>query len=132
MDIKQNTQTGQIVCFNNGYVEGKNENNVLSSCHEGEASSFVNGKIENTKLFEQRTSREATSTQEMIQYFIYENGLPREVTAQEYELAVNEYNALQQPASIPISYMDWEPNWEVETKTTALTQVYDPVISQEE
>ena len=90
----------------------------------------MNGKIENTKLFEQRTSREATSTQEMIQYFIYENGLPREVTAQEYELAVNEYNALLQPASIPISYMDWDPNWAVETKTTALTQVYDPVISQ--
>ena len=130
LDIKQNTQTGQIVFFNNGYVEGKNENNVFSSCLEGEASSFVNGKIENTKLFEQRTSREATSTQEMIQYFIYENGLPREVTAQEYELAVNEYNALLQPASIPISYMDWDPNWAVETKTTALTQVYDPVISQ--
>ena len=130
LDIKQNTQTGQIVFFNNGYVEGKNENNVFSSCLEGEASSFVNGKIENTKLFEQRTSREATSTQETIQYFIYENGLPREVTAQEYELAVNEYNALLQPASIPISYMDWDPNWAVETKTTALTQVYDPVISQ--
>ena len=130
LDIKQNTQTGQIVFFNNGYVEGKNENNVFSSCLEGEASSFVNGKIENTKLFEQRTSRVATSTQEMIQYFIYENGLPREVTAQEYELAVNEYNALLQPASIPISYMDWDPNWAVETKTTALTQVYDPVISQ--
>lgn len=131
LDIKQNTQTGQIVFFNNGYVEGKNENNVFSSCLEGEASSFVNGKIENTKLFEQRTSREATSTQETIQYFIYENGLPREVTAQEYELAVNEYNALLQPASIPISYMDWDPNWAVETKTTALTQVYDPVISQQ-
>ena len=130
LDIKQNTQTGQIVFFNNGYVEGKNENNVFSSCLEGEASSFVNGKIENTKLFEQRTSREATSTQETIQYFIYENGLPKEVTAQEYELAVNEYNALLQPASIPISYMDWDPNWAVETKTTALTQVYDPVISQ--
>ena len=130
LDIKQNTQTGQIVFFNNGYVEGKNENNVFSSCLEGEASSFVNGKIENTKLFEQRTSREATSTQETIQYFIYENGLPKEVTAQEYELAVNEYHALLQPASIPISYMDWDPNWAVETKTTALTQVYDPVISQ--
>ena len=130
LDIKQNTQTGQIVFFNNGYVEGKNENNVFSSCLEGEASSFVNGKIENTKLFEQRTSREATSTQETIQYFIYENGLPKEVTAQEYELAVNEYNALLQPASIPISYIDWDPNWAVETKTTALTQVYDPVISQ--
>ena len=130
LDIKQNTQTGQIVFFNNGYVEGKNENNVFSSCLEGEASSFVNGKIEKTKLFEQRTSREATSTQETIQYFIYENGLPKEVTAQEYELAVNEYNALLQPASIPISYMDWDPNWAVETKTTALTQVYDPVISQ--
>ena len=130
LDIKQNTQTGQIVFFNNGYVEGKNENNVFSSCLEGEASSFVNGKIENTKLFEQRTSREATSTQETIQYFVYENGLPKEVTAQEYELAVNEYNALLQPASIPISYMDWDPNWAVETKTTALTQVYDPVISQ--
>ena len=46
LDIKQNTQTGQIVFFNNGYVEGKNENNVFSSCLEGEASSFVNGKIE--------------------------------------------------------------------------------------
>ncbi len=130
LDIKQNTQTGQIVFFNNGYVEGKNENNVFSSCLEGEASSLVNGKIENTKLFEQRTSRGATSTQETIQYFVYENGLPKEVTAQEYELAVNEYNALLQPASIPISYMDWDPNWAVETKTTALTQVYDPVISQ--
>lgn len=131
LDVKQNTQTGQIVFFNNGYIEGKNENNVFSSCLEGEASSFVNGKIENTKLFEQRTTREVTSTQETIQYFVYENGQPKEVTAQEYELAVNEYNALLQPASITISYMDWDPNWAAETKTTALTQVYDPVISQQ-
>lgn len=131
LDAKQNTQTGQIVFFNNGYVQGKNENNVFSSCLEGEASSFVNGKIENTKLFEQRTRREVISTQETIQYFVYENGQPKEVTAQEYELAVNEYNALLQPASIAISYMDWDPNWAAETKTTALTQVYDPVIPQQ-
>lgn len=131
LDAKQNTQTGQIVFFHNGYIEGQNVNNVFSSTVEGEAASFVNGKIENTKLFEMKTQREVTAAQETVQYIIYENGQPKEVTSQEYETAVNQYNALLQPASIAISYLDWNPDWPAETKTTALTQVYDQVIPQQ-
>lgn len=131
LDAKKNIQTGQIVFYNNGYVQGQNVNNVFSSCLEGEAASFVNGKIENTRLFEMRTQREVTAAQDTIQYIIYENGQPKEVTQQEYENAVNQYNALLEPASITISYMDWDPNWAAETKTTALTQIYDSAIPQQ-
>lgn len=131
LDAKQNVQTGQIVFYNHGYIEGKNINNIFTSCLEGEAASFVNGKIETTKLFEKKTQREVTAPQETAQYFIYENGQPREVTMQEYDTAVNQYHALLQPASIAISYMDWDPNWAPETKVTALTQIYDPVIPQQ-